>query len=179
MVALFYLLCAFALLGSVDIGYFHLYRFRLYRVSSSRGEQITHLLRTLLFLAALIWVMDVEAHGLFSVILPAILAVDFVNSMLDVLLEPASRRPLGGLPPLEYAVHMLTMFVSGAIMAIAVVECLASLDGPTSLRWHPLDVPPASRAMGWQIAVVTTGLCVYEGLGFLASVAKGRAPRSP
>ena len=173
--ALFYLLCVFALLGSLDIGYFHLYRFRLYRVPSSRGEQITHLLRTLLFLAALLWVMRVEAQGLFSVVLPLLLLADFINSMVDVLLEPRSRAPLGGLPGLEYAVHMLTMFVSGAIMTLAILDCLTNLSAPASLRYRRLDVPVAALQLGGQIAVVTLGFFLYEGVGFINSLTKGKA----
>lgn len=95
--ALFHLLCAFALLGSVDIGYFHIHRFTLYRVASSRAEHMTHLLRAVLFLAALSWVMFVEAEGMFSLVLPAILLADLVNSLLDVALEPRSRLSLGSL----------------------------------------------------------------------------------
>ena len=171
---LFYLLCVFALLGSVDIAYFHLYRFKLYRIPSSRGEQVTHLLRTLLFLAAMLWVMCVEARGLASVILPGILLADVVNSMVDVVLEPQSRAPLGGLPPMEYAVHMLTMFVSGAIMVVAVIGCLQQLNAPASLRYRPLEVAAASLMFGWQIVVVAGGFCIYEGLGFMRSLTKGK-----
>lgn len=61
--SLFYLLCAFAFLGALDIGYFHIYRFRLSQRSASRGEHVTHLLRILLFMAALGWVMFVRAEG--------------------------------------------------------------------------------------------------------------------
>ena len=169
MTALFYLLCLFALLGSVDIGYFHIYRYRLYRVPSSRGEQVTHLLRAGLFLAILLWVMCVEAQGALSLVLPALLLADFVNSMIDVLLEPKSRQSLGGLPPLEYAVHMVTMFVGGAIMAIGMIESLKTVNGPAHLRYRPLDVPAASWMFGWQIIVATVGFCVVEGIGFLRS----------
>lgn len=41
MQAAFYLLCGFACLGGIDIGYYHLYRFTLFRVPSSVAEHLT------------------------------------------------------------------------------------------------------------------------------------------
>lgn len=167
MATLFYLLCGFAMLGAIDVGYFHIYRFKLYRQPSSRGEHVTHLIRMVLFLAALIWVMFVDARGPFSLALPVILLADFVNSMVDVLLEPRSRVSMGGLPPGEYFIHMVTMFVSGAIMAVAVVECLSRVHAPPRWGYQLLLVPPASLMLGLQTIVVTLGLCLYEAFRFM------------
>ena len=178
MVKLFYLLCGFAILGVIDIGYFHIYRFKLYRLPASRGEQVTHLLRTILFFVALSWVMFTDAQGIFSFVLPVILLADFINSMVDVLLEPKSRIFLGGLPPLEYFVHMVTMFVSGAIMAVALMECGRTLNMQPRLSYRLLEVPPMSLILGWQILVVTIGFCLFEGVSFVRSVLKAKTDTS-
>ena len=176
--ALFYLLCAFAILGSIDIAYFHIFRFKLYKAPSSRGEQITHLLRTILFLTAMLLVMFVDAHGVFSLLLPVILLIDFLNSMIDVLLEPNSRQSLGGLPPMEYAVHMVTMFLSGAIMAIAVIECGSSWNVESRVGYRLLNVPPLALALGWQIIVIATGFCLFEGANFTRSLITAKTGNS-
>mgnify|MGYP001579404016 CR=1 FL=1 len=167
MTAAFYLWCLFGLLGALDVGYFHIYRCKLSSAPGSRGEQVTHLARTALFVAVLLWLMGVEAHGPAALILPGLLAADFLNSMADVLLEPKSRQALGGLPPLEYAVHMVAMFVSGAATALVVVDAWSRLALPARLALTLLAVPPAALAMGWQIALVAVGLFVFEGLRFL------------
>ena len=177
MTALFYFLCLFAFLGSVDIGYFHIYRYRLCRVPASRGEQITHLLRSLLFLATLFWVMHVDGRGPASLALPGLLRADLVNSMIDVLLEPASRQELGGLPPLEYAVHMLTMFLSGAILTLAVLDTLGRVHQAPALQLGRLGVPRLWLAVGWQILIGTAGFCLFEAAGFLRACL--RSPAAP
>lgn len=178
MTGVFYLLCVFALLGAFDVGYFHLYRFRLYRVPSSRGAHLTHVVRAGLFIAALSWAMVVKAEGAFSLGLPLIMLVDFVNAMADVLLEPSSRSRLGGLPPLEYAMHMAAMFVSGAIAALAIVDCAARLSGPARLSLAVLDVPAPALAIGCQALGVAVALLLVEVAGCLRSFGGVRHARS-
>ena len=170
MTLLFHLLCLFAGLGAVDIVYFHIYRFRLFRISASRAEHLTHLVRTGLFLCVLLWVVCIEAHGVYSLLLPSLLLLDFLNSMADVLLEPRSRRPLGGLPSAEYAIHMLTMAVNGAILLVAAQQTLTVLHDPSVLRWRLLPLPRVSLALGYQIVVVTAGLWLFEGWGLARSL---------
>src|SRR5277367_4255894 len=73
MIWILYLLCLFGALGSVDIIYFHLYRYRLFKSPSSRGEQWTHLLRLAVFPAILFWVLFVRTSGWAAGILPGLL----------------------------------------------------------------------------------------------------------
>ncbi len=162
MTVLFYLMVGYALLGSVDIGYFHLFRCRLYRSASSRLEQGTHFVREILFLAAFFWVMFVKAQGVYALILPVLLLVDFVNSLVDVLLEPKSRVSLGGLPPGEYFIHMLTMFLNGAVMAVAFLESAKAMHEEPQLIFRTLEVPFPALVVGGQILVGTAVLFLVE-----------------
>ena len=166
----FYLLCGFALLGGIDVGYYHLYRFKLYRVPASAAEHLAHLARSALFIAVLSWVMWVKAEGQFALVLPALLAVDFINSMVDVWIEPASRAALGGLPAREYAIHMMTMFVSGALMAVVIVESVRAWALPTALEFQALPLPLWARGCGLQLFIVTAGLYLFEGVQFARAV---------
>jgi len=160
-------LCGYALLGGVDIGYFHIYRYRLYKIPSSREEHLTHLARELLFSAALAWVIFVKAGGTWSIVLPALLGLDFLVCMVDVLLEPRSRAPLGGLPPLEYAIHMACMFLSGAVLATAIHQSLKTLPLETSFHLETLQLPLPLVGLGMQILLVSMGFFFYEGIRFV------------
>ena len=163
---LFYLMCGFAFLGSLDIGYFHLYRFRLYKVRMSRWEHVTHLVRELLFMAVFFWVMFVKAQGPIALILPALLLFDLLNSVADVLLEPKSRLSLGGLPSGEYLVHMTSMFVSGAITALAWVECWRTVRWENQWSLGFLGVPLLALAVGVQLLIGTAILFLLEAVLF-------------
>ena len=174
MASLFYLLCAFSLLGMVDIVYFHLFRYKLFGRPASRGEQVTHLFRLALFLAILSWVMFVRAEGAFALLLPLLLLADGINSAADVLLEPGSRASLGGLPPGEYFVHMTAMACWGAAAVIAVQETLKVLHAPTHVAWHRLEVPLPLLAMGGNVLIGTVILLAIESVGFVNSLGRAR-----
>ncbi len=164
---LFYLMCGFSLLGVLDVGYFHIYRFRLYKQVSSRGEQITHLFREILFLTILLWVMFVHAQGVYALVLPLLLLADLINSLTDVLLEPKSRSSLGGIPPLEYLIHMLTMLVSGAIIALAVRETLKVISLKPEWSVELLTLPRPAAGFGLQVILITIGLFLFETILFM------------
>lgn len=110
----FEVLMVVALLGGVDVLWFHLYRLRLYERPASRAEQLTHLSRHLLF-AALSGLMVTGAPRW---VLMALLAIDMVNSLVDLVLEPRSRAELGGISGLESAIHGAAVFGLGVVTAL-------------------------------------------------------------
>ena len=125
----------------------------------------------------MLWVMFVDAQGRIGLVLPLLVVVDWMNSMIDVLLEPKSRKPLGGLPPMEYAIHMVSMCISGAIMVVAWQESLRTLNAPAHLGWRRLALPPWALMAGVQIICVSVGLLVFEGFRFAKS--PGPGPQRP
>jgi hypothetical protein len=139
-------------IGAFDSLYFHLWRFRLYSRPDSRAETATHVVRALVIGAgALLLAHRSPTRGWFWG-LTAVLALSFVNDIADVLLEPASRRALGGLPPLEYLVHILGATLSGAVATAFIVRGL------------PLGVGSEVAALpGWLVASATA-----IGLGALS-----------
>ena len=111
----FELLMLAALLGAVDVGYYHLYKFRLFSRPESVKEEITHLARHVLFLSMTsVMVLGLERA---STVLPILFVLDLANSTADVLLERKSRASAGGLPSLEYLIHILASLISGAAMS--------------------------------------------------------------
>lgn len=110
MKAAFEVLMAVSLVGGVDVLWFHLYRHRLYASPASVLEQSTHLVRHLLFAALSVGFV----LGAPKSLLLALFAVDLVNSVIDLALEPRSRAALGGVSGLESALHGVATFGLGA-----------------------------------------------------------------
>lgn len=117
----FELLMGIAMVGAIDVLYFHLYRHRLYARSDSLAENVTHLLRHLLFIALTLGLLN----GAGKPFLIGVLVVDVVNNVIDLSLERESRRSLDGLSPLESVLHGLASVGMGTVL-------LAVVMGPAS-----------------------------------------------
>ncbi len=112
----FFLLAA-SMIGAFDVLWWHVYRFRLYDQPGSVLEEVTHLIRYALFLAIAITLVSVDNPRDVQWFVVALFAADVAVTIVDVLAEPASRAPLGGLPGLEYLVHILATFLLGGAAA--------------------------------------------------------------
>lgn len=170
MTTVLYLLCLFGLLGSVDIIYYHLFRCRLYRSPSSRGEQVTHLLRLVFFPLMMGWVLFVEASGWMSAGLLVLMAMDLANGLLDAFLEPESRKSMGGLSRGEYLLHMVLMGIAGAALLAAFQQCSIVWGQPAAWSRHSLEAPRWAGVLGFQLAAGSLLLLGLEGFGFLRSL---------
>jgi hypothetical protein len=115
MAILLILMTIAAPLGAIDVKYYHLWKFKLYREPSACWETVTHLIRGYLFAAGAYLIINFEFHGIWFWILGTLFIFDFVNEVADVILEPASRAPLGGIPKLEYLIHIIGATMGGAI----------------------------------------------------------------
>jgi hypothetical protein len=144
MNAPFELLMLAALLGSVDVLYFHLYRFRLYAQPGSVAEESTHLARHVLFIGIVLTLLLQPPFARPLVLV--LFGLDLLNNVADVLLEKGSRAPLGGLPSAEYLVHILATLLTG--MALS------------AYWWAPETALSASQvARGW--ATVALGVLLF------------------
>jgi hypothetical protein len=117
MTTVFEMLMAVSLIGIIDVAYFHLYKFRLFAQPGSVAEEVTHLARHLTFLGIVATILFVRPVELAGQIVIALFAFDVVNTAVDVVLERRSRETLGGLPSLEYLLHVLASIGVGAIAA--------------------------------------------------------------
>lgn len=153
------LLAAFAV-GSFDVSYYHSYRFRLYEQPGSVGEELTHLARAVAFVVVMSLLVFTSGSASVRAVLLALVVVDLVVLTVDVLLEPRSRAPLGGLPTLEYLTHMIATFLTGAAAATIV------------FAWDP-PAHPVDGALAWlgatAIAAATISFTT-EALLFRAAV---------
>ena len=101
--------------GAVDGLYYHLYKFRLATQPSARGETLTHVWRAISTSFALLVLAAGTPSGGWYWALVATFGSDFVIDLVDVSLEPNSRKPLGGLPTLEYVIHIAVTAMNGAV----------------------------------------------------------------
>jgi hypothetical protein len=142
------ILAALAPIGAIDVVYYHWYRFRLFERAPL--EELTHLVRKTVFLVVVALLSTgVSAPAVDTAIL-VLLAVDFMNSAADVLLEPRSREALGGLPAGEYFLHYLGTFGTGVASAAYLFE----------RRSLPLPAAPT-----WQSVVLIAGAAVTFAIG--------------
>lgn len=149
-------------LGALDVIYYHLYRFHLYQRRASAAEELTHLVRHLCFLAIVALLARGTPSPSVDRVLLALLALDLLNSALDVALEPRSRADLGGLPPGEYLLHFLGTFGSGLASAAYLFE-----------RGQPVAAAPL-----WQLVpLLATGTALFFFELALFVRALGSAPR--
>lgn len=112
----FFLLAA-SMIGAFDVLWWHLYKFRLYDQPGSVLEEVTHLVRYLLFLGIAVALVTADDPRGVQWLVVALFAADIAVTTVDVLAEPESRAPLGGLPRLEYLVHILATFLLGGAAA--------------------------------------------------------------
>lgn len=162
MNAPFELLLLTALLGSVDVLYFHLYRFRLYAQPGSVAEESTHLARHVLFIGITLALL-LDPPFVRPLVL-VLFGLDLLNNAADVLLEQSSRAPLGGLPPAEYLVHILSTLLTG--MAIS------------AFWWAPESALSTSQlARGWGTVALGVALLVTEASLFARALLTTRSPQ--
>ncbi|MBI3651587.1 MAG: hypothetical protein HY231_11275 [Acidobacteria bacterium] len=165
MKTIFELLLAASLIGGLDVVYFHLYRFRLYRRPASVAEEITHLARAALFIAMLLVVMFAPSEA--RRLLLALFVADLANTLADVLIERRSRASLGGLPSAEYLLHILGSLLSGAAIA---AFWLHSQSG----GFAPMRLAMADILRGGTTLAISSVLLVVESVLFARSLAARR-----
>jgi hypothetical protein len=108
--------------GAADGLYYHLHKLRLHVRPESRTEHIAHSLRAVLVVPTL-WVTFIASGPSPTTrlyCLGALVAADWAVAAWDVFLERRSRQRLGGLPHLEYFVHVAATATHSAAEAFAV-----------------------------------------------------------
>jgi hypothetical protein len=164
-----FLLSIAAPIGAIDVLYFHIYKFKLARRPESRAETMTHIARSLMLAPVLIVVVMFEPTGWWFWALAALFVIDFVNSAVDAYLERDSRAGLGGLPRLEYIIHIVGATLMGAVAASFLIRGwhLGGLE--TALAPRAAAAPLLMQINAVAIAVSSVGLAAYETAVLLRS----------
>jgi hypothetical protein len=180
MEAPFWILLVYSSVGTVDGIYNHLYRYRLYAHASSFSEHLSHTFLSLGLALTVVMLVFVEMGSVGFAFLLGVQALSVLNTLWDVLLEPKSRAPLGGLPPHEYFLHTIILFLHGAFLwaVIANADQLVHGAGFGTLRWPPLPSLLLSNA----VVLLIGGLAMFVVHVYLLRVgycAIKTVPRAP
>jgi hypothetical protein len=169
MAAAVLLFWGYGAIGTCDLFYFHLYKFRLYERRESFKEHLLHTANVLLtpFVVAGLYVGRTGGPALW---LGAAFAGGQVIVLLsDVLVEHESRAQLGGLPRIEYVMHIVVCMMHAASLALILGDRPAiawSLNAPVLLEPVRLD--------GWCWAVIVLGaMAVPLGILHVALALRG------
>jgi hypothetical protein len=152
MAAAVLLFWGFGAIGTFDLFYYHLYRFRLYERSECFKEHLLH--------TGMVLVTPLVVAGLYvgrtagpTLWLGAgIAGAQVIFLLLDVFEEHESRAQLGGLPRPEYVMHIVVCMMHAASLALILGDRPAiawSLNAPMLLEPVRLD--------GWCWAIMVLG----------------------
>jgi len=157
-----WLLAAAGPVGAIDVIYFHLWKFRLYRRPQSRGEEITHIIRGFVAPAIFASLILGRPEGLFFWIVAALFFIDTANSLIDVMIEPASRAPIG-VPPAELAIHFIGTTMMGAALATYLITGWPTRHAPQALApWTAGTFPSWLTPVAWGAVVGSVLLVTFE-----------------
>ena len=111
-----WLLLGWGGMGAIDFVYNHIYRYRLHAYASSFREHGVHTLLVLVLIVTVVMLVFVEMGPLVFAVFPGVQVCTVIFTLWDVSIEPASRKPLGGLPPHEKLVHTIAFLLHGAFV---------------------------------------------------------------
>jgi hypothetical protein len=169
------LLAMAAPIGALDMLYFHIWKYRLFASADSRVETLTHIVRGLT-VALLAWMLGhYRPEGAWFWIVGSLFAIDLLNSLVDVAIEPRSRAAWGGVPSAEAVIHNVGTSFLGAIAALYVSSGWQGRLLPTALS--PSDLPNYLVLQAELIAGGGLILAVTE-LGLLICAWSGRCRNS-
>jgi len=139
-------------IGAIDAMYFHSIKYKLYANPASRMEQVTHIVRAFMLGVAVLFLVTYEPNGAWFWALGAVFVFDFINNVIDVSLEYASRENLGGLQREEYIVHIIGASGMGGVTFAYF-----------ALGWHLADLPTALAPVEHYTLVMVAGYAVVAG----------------
>ncbi len=139
------LLLIIGLLGGFDVFFFHRHRCHLCERCESRTEAWIHVARGIVYVLQLSCVPNLAFHGRYYALFVALFVADAAIAITDILVEPASRKSLGGLPPGEYLMHIVLSLFVGAFLHGLLISTWEWRHLPTAIHVVP-GAPPALRA---------------------------------
>jgi hypothetical protein len=116
-------------LGAFDVLYHHELTERLAWRPSQRDELRLHGARNLLYAVLFITLGWFEPHGLWAILVIAVLVAEVVITLMDFVEEDVSRK----LPASERVLHTLLALNYGAILALLVPVLVGWADQTTSM----------------------------------------------
>lgn len=135
--------------GAIDVIYFHMWKFRLFSRKQSRWEEVTHISRGFMVPVVFMMLLVGRPEGTLYWIAAALFFLDTVNSLIDVMIEPKSRAPIG-VPPQELALHFIGTTMMGAAFVTFMISGWSTRNAPSALvPWPAGTFPDWLAPMAW------------------------------
>jgi uncharacterized protein (TIGR01777 family) len=151
------------LMGAFDTLYHHEMTERLAWRPSQQRELQLHGIRNLVYAALFLTLGWLEPHGLWAVLLIAVLAIEVVITLMDFVEEDMSRK----LPASERINHTLLALNYGAILVLLIPILIG-------WAWSPTALAPASYGPWSAVATLAGAGVALFGLRDLAASARLR-----
>lgn len=144
------------IVGSVDLFYYHIWKYKLHTRPESRYEHKLHMTFAFLMvpIAFLLYYQDLGGYGLWAAVLFVIAAL--LAEMLDVFAEGDSRASLGGLTTGEYSIHVAATILKVASFAFTFAAKPAA-------AWH-ISSPVSLGTHGWMAEAMALQVMVGSGV---------------
>jgi uncharacterized protein len=156
-------------MGMFDTFYHHEFTERLAWRPSQRRELELHAMRNMFYALLFLVLGWLEVHGLFAMIVIAVLAAEIVITLMDFVEEDLSRK----LPPSERINHTLLAINYGAILILLL---------PVLIHWAMQPTVIKSAYAGWLSAAATAsaiGAGAFSLRDFAASRRLARMTAAP
>lgn len=156
VIAGFVFLNLFMLVGTVDLFYYHIWKFKLHTRPESRYEHKLHMIFAFLMVPVgyLLYYQDLGGWALWAVVFFVVTAL--TTEMLDVFTEGDSRASLGGLTTGEYSIHVAATILKVASFAFMFASKPAA-------AWD-LASPVVLGTYGWMAEMMALQVMVGSGL---------------
>jgi hypothetical protein len=139
MTVVLVLLALQGLIGAFDTFYFHEWRARLPALGAQSAPELKlHAWRSFLYAGIFAGLPLLEWHGLWTIVLAAVLIAEIVFTMWDFVIEIAVRKPLGDVYGGERITHAIMGIVYGGMLAFLIPVLLDWWGRPTALVMRPV-----------------------------------------
>jgi hypothetical protein len=165
------LLLSIGCLGAFDVFFFHLRQARITERRDARAEAWIHVARGIVYTLQFAIVPNVKLCGAWYAAFAALFGVDAGIAIADVLVEPDTRRSVGGLPRGEYPAHIVLSVLVGALLYSLAHHTIGWASEPTAIMWAP-SMPAVLRAA---LAVLGAG-CLATTLDDVARIVTQEPP---
>lgn len=161
-----YILFILGILGATDILLYHSVSHGIRSHRDSRFEILVHSVRGPTYAALFILMPNFAMQGAFFWLLIGILAIDVGTSIVDFLIERASREFFGGLPSGEYVLHIVLAMLFGALVTSVFYGAGHWANMPARLAYVPAAVPSLVRAV---MVVMAVSVFASGAMDFVAA----------
>jgi hypothetical protein len=156
MTVVLWLLAIQGFIGAFDTFYFHEWRARLPAGGAQTAPELKlHAWRSFLYALIFGTLPWVAWHGLWVIVLAAILVAEIVFTLWDFVVEIAVRKPLGDVYAGERITHAIMGIVYGGMLAFLIPVLIGWWSQPTALVTTPLS---ALSGIEWVILLLALGV---------------------